>query len=180
MRYGSGVTAKSLRMPFSPIESDNPFAMAALAGLYYLKSGRAIEKTYELKVKLLRLLISKGYSKEKINHLFLFLDTLLTIPEQMEKVFVEEVIKMTGGNEKMGLSPLDSPFARRFYLQGHEEGEIKALLKTIKSGLAKKFGSESLNIMPLIENIEDSERLQNIMDHIVTADTFDEIKGLLQ
>ena len=91
---------------------------------------------------------------------------------------------MTGGNEKMGLSPLDSPFARRFYLQGHEEGEIKgeikALLKTIKSGLAKKFGSESLNIMPLIENIEDSERLQNIMDHIVTADTFDEIKGLLQ
>jgi len=158
--------------------------MAALAGLYYLKSGQIIKKTFGLKVKLIRLLLSKGYSREKIGHLFMFLDILLELPEQKEKVFVEEVIKMTGGNEKMGLSPLDSPFARRFYLQGHEEGEIKgeikALLKTIKSGLAKKFGSESLNIMPLIENIEDSERLQNIMDHIVTADTFDEIKGLLQ
>jgi hypothetical protein len=166
------------------IKSDNPFAMAALTGLYYLKSGRNIKKTYELKVKLLRLLLSKGYSREKVAHLFVFLDTLLTLSEQKEKAFKEELMNITGGKEKMGLSPLDSPIAKTFYLQGHkeghEEGKIETLVDGIKSGLAIKFGSESLAIMPLIEKIDDSKRLRNILDQIFTAVTLDEIKGLLQ
>jgi hypothetical protein len=157
-------------------ESDNPFAMAALAGLYYLRRGRSIKKTFEFKIKLLRLLLSKGYSKEKIYHLFMFLDTLLELPEQEEKAFQEEVINITGGKEKMGLSPLDSPFARKFYLQGHKEGLINA----IQLNIADKFGPDSLNLMPLIEKINEVERLQNILSQIIKAGTLDEIKGLLQ
>ncbi|HLC15687.1 MAG TPA: hypothetical protein VJL89_05620 [Thermodesulfovibrionia bacterium] len=162
------------------IESDNPFAMAALAGLYHLKSGQIIKKKLELKIKLLRLLLSKGFSKDKITHLFLFLDSLLTLPEQMEKAFEEEVKNQLGGKESMGLSPLDSPFARKIYLEGHKEGEINGLLRSIQLNLTIRFGSESLAFMKLIEKIKDIERLQNILEHIIKADTIEEVKGLLQ
>jgi len=101
------------------IESDNPFAMTALVGLYQLKSGQSIQKKLELKIKLVRLLVSKGFSKEKIAHLFIFLDSLLTLPEKMEEIFEEEAMKLIGGQETMGLSPLDSPVARKIYLKGH-------------------------------------------------------------
>jgi hypothetical protein len=165
-------------------ESNNPFAMAALVGLYQLKSGQNITKQYESKVKLLRLLLSKGFSTEKISSLLIFLDTLLTLTPELEDNFEEELFNMLGGREKMKLSPLDSPVARKIYLLGEEKGEArgekKGLLKAIKLSLTTKFSPESLSLMTIIDKIDNNERLNVLLEDILKTKSLDEVKALLQ
>jgi hypothetical protein len=92
--------------------SDNSFAMAVLAALYVIKSGKSLKKKYNFKVKLLRLLISKNYSREKIELLFLFIDGIVRLNEDFEIKFEQEIINQIGGKEKMGLSPMDGSLTR--------------------------------------------------------------------
>jgi hypothetical protein len=128
--------------------------------------------------------MSKGYGREKIERLFLFLDALIKLPEEMDKVYEEECIKLKGGREKMGLSIFDSRIATNFYSEVREEarreGKKKGLLEAIRLSLAVKFGSESLGVMPIIEKIEESETLKGLLEQILRANGLEEVKRYLQ
>jgi predicted transposase YdaD len=180
----------------SLIESNNPFAMAALIGLYRLKSGRSNKKKLQLKIKLLKALLSKRFSPEKVERLFLFLDGLLALPERLEIAFEEECAQLTGGKETMGLTYLDGSYTRKIYLDGHAkgkiegkiegktegkiEGKIEVLREALRLQLIQKFGSEGLALMSIIEPITEVKRLYQLLVDVIQADNIANVKGLLQ
>ncbi len=69
------------------LKSENPFALAVLASLYLIKSGRKNVKKLEYKKKLTEIAVSKNYSKQKFYRLFNFVQYLITLPKVLELEF---------------------------------------------------------------------------------------------
>lgn len=63
--------------------------------------------------------------------------------------------------------------------QGIQQGIRNGLVEAIELGLSLKFGDEAMNIMPLIQHIQDCERLRGIKNMIKTAKDLSELKALI-
>ena len=85
------------------IKSENPFAMAVLAGLYTLntegKSRSKAETRYEFKKRLAKLLKERGYLEKKFIDLMLFIDGIMFLPDELEIEYEKEVKEEIGGGQ---------------------------------------------------------------------------------
>lgn len=64
--------------------------------------------------------------------------------------------------------------------QGEQKGEKKDRLSSIELCLEVKFGNEGLKFMPKISEISDLETLKTIQRSILTVESLDELKHILQ
>ncbi|MCH1626428.1 hypothetical protein [Fredinandcohnia quinoae] len=116
------------------LKSQNPFALAILAGLYVIKSKKNIGLRFQYKQKLMKLLlrdtiVGKEMKREYIQRLFLFIDYILQLPEDEEIKFIQEMKPIMEKEEiLMGLSLEDTSFAKYYLKEGMEKGEkLKAI-----------------------------------------------------
>lgn len=76
----------------------------------------------------------------------------------------------------------ESPWYQDILQQGRQEGlhqgRRQELLSGIELGLELKFGSESLQILSEIFQIEDVERLRSIFTAIKTANSLEELRQI--
>ena len=63
--------------------------------------------------------------------------------------------------------------------QGLERGELRALKRGIEVALELKFGTDGLQLLPLVREVERVEVLRTVQDSIRTARTLDEVRRLL-
>jgi len=119
------------------LNSDNPFAMVVLAGLYSLKSKNEEQKKYKFKIKLLRLLLNKGYKNDKVYNIFEFLDGILFLPTDLEIKFQENIEEITGGDD-MGVSKEMT----NLYQAGMEKNKIKVAKKLLEKNMSLEEISE--------------------------------------
>lgn len=126
------------------LNSQNPFALAILAGLYVLKSKKNVDLKYQYKYKLMRLLlqdkiVSKEIKREFIQKLFVFIDHILRLPEDADLKLIQEMKPIIEMEEKiMGLSLEDTSFAKYFRKEGLEEGIEKGIEKGKVEGEKQK------------------------------------------
>lgn len=140
------------------INDDNPFALVMLAGLYTIKSKKSDDLRYRFKTKLLRLLIKKKYSSDKIRRIFSFLDGILFLPTTLEQQFKDDVTQIAGGDETM---PIVKEMTN-IYQAGKHEGEVKE-----KREVAKKLLRMGMDIVQIIDITELSrEEIQEIAKEI--------------
>jgi len=155
-------------------QSDNPFALAVLAGLYVIKSKRNVEQKLAYKLSLIRLMLGKGYGREQIEKLFIFIDDMLELPKEEGLKFEEEVkriLKKEG--DSMGLTWDNSNLAKIYKEIGREEGIAEGIKKGIENGkaeliirlLQKKFGTLSEDYIEKIKKQDDAV-LDAIADNI--------------
>ena len=143
-RYG---TYKILDQNEEELEKqDNPFALVILAGLYALKAGGDNPKKYSFKVKLTKMLLRKGYSKDKIDKIFVFLDALLNLPAEMELKFEEEM-KKERRDEKMQLTWENSNLAQAHRQKGRQEGKKEGKIEGIKEGIKEGIMAVAKNML---------------------------------
>ena len=138
-------------------QSDNPFSMAILAGLYVIKSKKKdVNVKYNYKIKLVRLLYEKKWDKTKINKLLAFIDAILRLPEDQEKIFMQEIFDNQRGDDHMGLSIENSDLARLL----RADGKAEVAAKMISMNLPEEFISETTGLT--IEQIKElKEKEQN-------------------
>ncbi len=77
------------------LKSNNPFAIAVLAGLYAAKSKKNIHLKYKFKRKWMRWLLQdtmkeKEIKREYIQKLFIFTDHLMRLPDETESILFQE------------------------------------------------------------------------------------------
>ena len=122
------------------LSSNNPFALAVLAGLYVDKSKKDNEMKYQYKRKLIELLLQdtikeKEANREILRKLFVFIDHILRLPKQAEDKLVQELKPLIDKEDvDMGLSLEDTSFAKYFRKEGLEEGIEKGIEKGIVQG----------------------------------------------
>jgi hypothetical protein len=70
---------------------DNPFAIVVMAHLKALETKKDNTLRKQWKIELTRLLYQRGYSKKWILALYSFIDWVLSLPEELEKIFLEDL-----------------------------------------------------------------------------------------
>jgi hypothetical protein len=117
-----------LQVRWAELEADpNPFALVVMAHLKAQESKDGATRK-GAKMRLVRLLYQRGYSREDILELFRVLDWLLQLPDGLEREFRRELIAFE--------EQTDMPYITSIERLGRQEGQATLLL----SLLAVKFG----------------------------------------
>jgi predicted transposase/invertase (TIGR01784 family) len=72
-------------------EDKNPFAIVVMAHLKALETKRNNTLKKQWKTELTKLLYERAYSKDQVLSLYSFIDWLLILPEELEKIFLEDL-----------------------------------------------------------------------------------------
>jgi len=160
------------------LEADrNPFALVALAQLQTLtlRGGPARKR---VKLRLIRFLYRRDYTREQILAWFRVLDWMLRLPEDLEKEFMDELtafeerehMPYVTSAERIGIQKGLQQGLEQGRQEGRKEGEAAILLRQF----ALKFGSPSEQVRARIE-AADADTLLDWSARILTAESVDDI-----
>ena len=127
------------------LASDNPFAMVILAVKYAMRTTRKDEDLKLLfKLELTELLFKKGYKAAKIIAVFVFLDALIKLSDELQQeIFTQEARKMAIANKKVKIiGDFEEVFTRKGELKGELKGRQKTALKMLADGIAPELISK--------------------------------------
>jgi hypothetical protein len=164
--------------------SDNPFALATLAHLETQRTRHNAIMRFESKLRFVRSLYAKGWTREKIIGLFHFIDWIMRLPDNLEDSLWVEIHKI----EEEGKMPYISSVERIGYkrgwdagkTEGETNGKTEGRIEAIELGLSLKFGDDAaLSLMPLIRSLHDPDRLIMIKDAIRAVGSIKEIRQLV-
>lgn len=114
-------------------KSDNPFALAALAGQKVIQARGSDEKKFSFVRELFKLLKARGYSPEKTTALLIFLEGLFE-PKNKELLieYNKEVEEMICNQE---LPVVMTPTIRRWCKEAKLEGKLETARKMLSRGM---------------------------------------------
>jgi predicted transposase/invertase (TIGR01784 family) len=149
-------------------EEKNPFAIVVMAHLRALETrmDRALRKQW--KTELTRLLYERDYSKDQILKLYSFIDWLLTLPEELEEIFLEDLqtyekerkMRYITSAERIGIK------------KGRREGSYKTYFKLIQNMKRKNFADQEIceltNLdMDTVKKIMNNDPMVDIPLHLL-------------
>jgi hypothetical protein len=156
--------------------SDNPFATATLVHLETQNTRQNISRRFESKLRFIRCLYAKGWSRERIIELFHFIDWLMTLPESLENELWVEILKIEEERKMRYVSSVE----RIGYKKGWDEGRTEGRIEAIELGLSLKFGDDAARlVMSSIRNLQDPDFLLMIRDAIRVAENIEDIRLLI-
>ncbi len=148
-------------------QTDNPFGIITLAQLAAGETRKNVEERYQIKFVLTRRLYDKGLGRDAILNLYRFLDWVLSLPENLEIRYNENVKQL---EEERSMEYITS--AERIGMKkGVLEGEHKLLIRQLK----RKFPTISDAYLKRVEQEQDESKLCAWGDELVTAKTVEEI-----
>jgi len=170
------------------IKTANPFGLVVLAGLYSIKSRRKKDEfKYQFKIKLMRLLREHHYNREQIHLMFIFIDSIIQLPDDLEIQLQKETNQIFEGDETMSVLTMENTnFAQAYISKGIEQGIEKGKKEGIVlekqfvliRQLKRKFGL-SEEEESLIRNITNLDALDHAIDEILFAETKEEVLNCL-
>lgn len=146
----------------------NPFATVVMAHLKAQQTRSNAQERFASKLDITRRLYEQGYSREDVLNLFQFIDWLMSLPENLEQEFQQQIQQL----EEERRMPYITSVERSGIRQG--------LLKGIELGLKLKFGSSGLELLPEISQLKDINLLEAILKGLETANTLEEVRRLYQ
>lgn len=155
--------------------SANPFAMVVLAHLKTLETRQNAESRHDWKIRLVRRLYEKGLGRKEIVGLFRFIDWVMNLPPDLDRLFWTEVQELEEGKRM----PYLTSFERRAEERGREEGRRLGLLAAVQAILKGKFGEPGLALLPHIERLASVEKLQLLCQSLGTASNLDDVRKFL-
>ncbi|MCI0460886.1 MAG: hypothetical protein L0Z62_28390 [Gemmataceae bacterium] len=153
------------------LEADpNPFATVVLAHLKAQETRKDPASRHDWKLRLVKGLYDKGYTREHVRQLFRFIDWMMDLPQALDGLFSQEIAQYEE-EKKM-------PFIDLFERTGIKKGQVGAFLEAMEEMLVMRFGEEGLRLLPEIRAIQDLEVLQAVVRGVRTATTPDDLRKL--
>jgi hypothetical protein len=150
--YGRWGCSMSLRFPIVKLldydlktleTNDNPFAAVVIAHRQTQNTTQNATERLQWKLRLVKGLYRRGYSKQDILELFLVLDRMMQLPEPLEFIFRDSIKQFEEENQM----PYVSSIERIGWQEGKQEGQ-KILLQSI---LKNRFGELDDELSSIIE-----------------------------
>lgn len=114
-------------------KSSNPFAIVTLANLQAKKTKGQTENRYQAKIKLIRSLYQRGFSRQQVIDLFHFIDWVLHLPKEADEQLREEIVNF----EESQKMPYISSVERIGEERGIQKGEATMLTRQMQ----RRFGA---------------------------------------
>jgi hypothetical protein len=160
--------------------SDNPFATVVMAHLKAKATRQDDTERKQWKLYLTKRLYEKGYQREQIINLFRFIDWVMQLPPELEIKFQEEISQYQEEQTMRYVTSIERMGIEKGREEGRQEGLREGLIAAIELGLELKFGSEGLQLLTEISQIQDLEILEAIKVRIKMANNLREIQQVYQ
>ncbi|MDJ0841545.1 MAG: hypothetical protein QNK37_33870 [Acidobacteriota bacterium] len=120
------------------IQSENPFAIVILAHLNAIKNAGDDEtqQTTRARAKknLLRMALTRNYSRDQIRHLTLFIDWVMNVPEDLDNQLKEDLHNEVGEKKMQYITGWERRAKKAGRREGMLEGERKGMLEGERKG----------------------------------------------
>ena len=173
----------------------NPFAAVVVAHLKTVETRHRPAERRDWKVRLVKSLFDRGLSAEEIRQLFRLIDWMMDLPREFAEEFQEQIHRFEEERQMPYVTSIERMALEKGLAQGLEQGlergleqglerglergELRALKRGIEVALELKFGTDGLQLLPLVRAVERVEVLRAVQDSIRTARTLDEVRRLL-
>ncbi len=158
--------------------SDNPFALLVLAHLQAQATREDREARRAQKVRLLKGLHDRKWEAEDVRHRVRFIDWLLDLPEELERLVTQELSQFEQERKMPFVTSFERVGMEKGLEQGLEKGLEKGLLAGIEVALDLKFSEEGTALLPAVRQQTDPKALEAFLHAIKTA-SLDDLRGLL-
>jgi predicted transposase/invertase (TIGR01784 family) len=123
---------------------DNPFAIVVMAHLKALETRKDHSLRKQWKIELTRLLYEKGYSKAAIINLYRFIDWVLTLPEALEEIFVEELKTYEKEKNMPYITNAERIGRKKGKQEGRQEGRQETVIELVRKAGKKGMSEEMI------------------------------------
>lgn len=156
--YGYGHWGCEMRLRFPIIKlldyswemlesSDNPFAVVVMAHRKTQETTQAARERLQWKLRLIKGLYKRGYTRQDIVEIFLVLDIMMRLPEPLEIIFRDTIRQFEEENQM----PYISSIERIGREEGLREGQHEKAKNLIQSLLKSRFGVLDKELSSIIE-----------------------------
>ncbi len=117
----------------SLLDSDNAFALVTAAHLLTRQTKASPTDRYAAKIRLIRILFTRGWDRQRVLDLFAIIDWLMFLPKDLDRKFDEDIRHI----EEETMKPYVTSIERLAREDGYKEGQSQILQLL----LSQKFGS---------------------------------------
>ncbi len=164
-------------------QSENPFALVVLAHLRALKTRGKPNLLLSEKIALIRKLKERGYTAEQVIHLYKVVDFMMTLSQEMEQL-VKQVVRKFEEESEWPLTSLEElaieEGAQKGIEQGLQQGLQQGFVEMTLKVLRRRFGDAVLALEPQLKQVQSVERLRELSDLALDADTLEEFTRALE
>src|SRR5262249_29361644 len=120
-------------------QSPNPFAAVILAQLKVLETRGSPQSRWQWKLRLVKALYDRGFSREQVRQLFRVLDWMLALPLELDESFREEVHRFEEERRMPYVTTIERLAKEEGREEGREQGRTETLQESILRLLKSKF-----------------------------------------
>lgn len=157
------------------VADNNPFAVVTMAHLQTQATRQSPTQRYAAKLNLAKMLYHRGYNRQEILGLFLFIDWIMTLPPELEEQFMTDLIAYEEREQKPYVSSVERLATERGLRRGMEQGLQAMILDTLQI----RFDAVPKHVVVQVESITDPDALKTLHRQAVTAVTLDEFLAYL-
>jgi len=184
--YALGGCELSLRFPIVKLldyeaqwqdleESTNPFAVMVMAHLKTKATRGKPQERQQWKWNLVRRLFERGYDQDDIRKLFRLVDWMMTLPNELQQSFEEQVRRYQEERQM----PLLSRMELRAMQRGVEQGALQTARESVLEVLEIRFEVVPPELIEAINEIEDTSVLKQLHRQALALDSLEEFQRLL-
>ncbi len=165
-------------------KSRNPFAYFVLAHLKTLASKKNIQKRFNYKEEITKNMLEQGFSEYNIYSLLKFIDTMMTLPFDLEQIFIDKIYDYMEEKKMPTIAPFEKMWLDEGIEKGIEKGRKEGILQeaqtTIIDILNERFGKIPSTLPNSVKKIEDHSVLRELRKHALKVNSIKEFKKLIQ
>ena len=154
----------------------NPFGVIVMAHLQTKATQRNPQNRLQWKLRLVRGLYERGYSREDIVELFRFIDWVMVLPEELARSFKEEIRSYEEAFRMRYVTSIE----RMAIEEGIEQGILQKGREDAIAILEIRFGEVPSSVVEVINAIDNTALLKTIFRRAIAIESLAEFQQFLE
>jgi hypothetical protein len=160
-------------------QNSNPFAIVVMAHLKAQAVAEGGARKY-WKLRLVRLLYERGYSRQDVLELFRFIDWLIALPEALDKVFWTELSEFEEEKRMPYVTSVERIGIEKGLQQGLQQGSLQEGRQMVLEAVAVRFGAVPAEVAEAVNAVDSEETLRSLLRQAITCTDLEAFRGVLQ
>jgi len=174
--YFEFLTTKLINLDWKTLEiMDNPFALIVMAQIKSVTEKDPVKRK-DWKISAIRSLRQKNYSKDMIKELLYFIDWLVTLPPEIEEIYIKESENIKEEETMAYITTFERHAMKKGYKIGFDEGIEKGEIRGFEKGIEKAVFS----LLEIKYGEDIAKSLFNMAYSYVKENSFDNLKNLIK
>ena len=162
--------------PVALENNPNPFAIVVMAYLKALETRHAPDQRFAWKWRVIMALYERGYGKQDVIHLFLFIDWVMTLPVELKAGFSQQLIAYEEDKKMQFVSSIEEYGMEK----GMEKGMLAEAREMVAEAIGVRFSTLPAQIKNHLERIEDRGLLKQLHKKAILTQSLEQFEAELR